>query len=100
MPWCGPTDRKPYPTLGWQELEWMSEYLPSPLDSSQPMIFTDEQARIVLRWYEIDPGAEEFVHRRGRLEMAKGWGKKSASCRSGPCRVRWPDAVRWLGPQR
>lgn len=75
MPWRGPTERKPYPSLGWLILEWMYEYLPSPSDTDAPLVLTDEQARIVLRWYEIDPATEDFVHRRGRLEMAKGWGK-------------------------
>lgn len=65
----------PFPTLGWQVLEHMAEHLPSPADPSQPFILTDEQARIVLRWYELDPVTGEFIHRRGRAEMAKGWGK-------------------------
>jgi hypothetical protein len=62
------------PTLGWQVLDWMYRYLPSPADSTKPLVLTDEQARIVLDWYELDEEGE-FAHRRGRLEMAKGWGK-------------------------
>jgi len=75
MPWRGPTEQKPYPSLGWDVLKWMGDHLPSPIDADLPLRLTDEQARLVLRWYEIDPETEEFVHRRGRLEMAKGWGK-------------------------
>jgi hypothetical protein len=75
MSWRGPTERKPFPSLGWDILEWMYHYLPSPSNVEEPLVLTDEQARLVLRWYEIDPATEEFVHRRGRLEMAKGWGK-------------------------
>lgn len=63
-----------YPTLGWQVLDWMSAYLPSPADSDDELTLTDEQALIVLQWYALDEDGE-FVNRRGRLEMAKGWGK-------------------------
>lgn len=52
----------------------MAEHLPSPVDPRKPFILTDEQAQIVLRWYAIDEEGE-FLHRRGELEMAKGWGK-------------------------
>lgn len=75
MSWRGPTERKPYPSLGWQVLDWMYDHLPSPDDTDKPLVLTNEQAQIVLRWYELDPATEEFIHRRGRLEMAKGWGK-------------------------
>lgn len=70
--WSGKGD---YPTLGWGVLEHMAHHLPSPADPTQPFILTDEQAGIVLRWYQLDPVTGDFVHRRGRLEMAKGWGK-------------------------
>lgn len=73
--WRGPTEQKPYPSLGWDVLDWIYRFLPSPADAAEPFVLTDEQAQIVLRWYEIDPATEDFVHRRGRLEMAKGWGK-------------------------
>jgi len=52
----------------------MAQHLPSPSDPSKPFILTDEQARIVLRWYAVDEEGE-FLHRRAELEMAKGWGK-------------------------
>ncbi|HEY3547765.1 MAG TPA: hypothetical protein VGK17_16960, partial [Propionicimonas sp.] len=73
--WCGPTDARPFPTLGWLVLDWIYRYLPSPADPGKPFILTDEQAEIVLRWFELDQVTGEFVNRRGRLEMAKGWGK-------------------------
>lgn len=72
--WRGPAYPDDFPTLGWQVLEWAS-VLPSPADETQPLVYTDEQARLLLRWYELDPDTGEFVHRRCRLEMAKGWGK-------------------------
>lgn len=62
------------PTLGWGVLDWITAYLPSPQDSDEPLVLTDEQARIVLQWYAVDEDGQ-FLHRRGRLEMAKGWGK-------------------------
>lgn len=62
-------------TLGWYVLDWMADHLPSPADPAQELILTDEQAEIVLRWYAIDALTGEFIHRRGELEMAKGWGK-------------------------
>mgnify|MGYP001566540812 CR=1 FL=1 len=70
--WNGQGD---YPTLGWAVLDHMAEHLPSPADPERPFVLTDEQARIVLEWYRLDPGTGDFVNRRGRLEMAKGWGK-------------------------
>lgn len=73
--WRGPTQQKPYPSLGWDVLEWIYRYLPSPAEADEPFVLTDEQANIILRWYELDPVTEDFTHRRGRLEMAKGWGK-------------------------
>lgn len=62
------------PTLGWGVLEWMAAYLPSPRDSSQPLVLTDEQAEYVLAWYAVDK-AGRFLYRRSISERAKGWGK-------------------------
>jgi hypothetical protein len=53
----------------------MARHLPSPADPTRPFILTDEQAWIVLRWYAIDADTGEYLHRRGAMEMAKGWGK-------------------------
>jgi hypothetical protein len=53
----------------------MAKHLPSPVDPSRPFILTDEQAWLVLRWYAVDSDTGEFLHRRGAMEMAKGWGK-------------------------
>lgn len=64
-----------FPTLGWGVLAEMERHLPSPDDATKPLELTDEQALIVLRWYELDPDTGDFANRRGRLEMAKGWGK-------------------------
>lgn len=80
-------------TLGWDVLEWTTEYLRQPdgPDAGEPWTYTNEQVRIVLRWYELDDKGR-FVHRRGVLRRMKGWGKDpflaSIACVElcGPCR--------------
>lgn len=62
-------------TLGWSVLLWASRYLQQPdgPDAGQPWKFTDEQVRIILRWYEInDHGV--FTRRQGTIRRLKGWG--------------------------
>src|SRR6266545_5213460 len=61
-------------TRGFEVLAWSHRYLPSPSDPSQPLILSDEQARFVLRFYELDE-AGTYIYRRAALEAAKGWGK-------------------------
>lgn len=63
------------PTLGWEVLGWATAHLPSPRDERQPLRLTDEQARRVLRIYEIDPVTGRRLVRRVHEEEAKGWGK-------------------------
>lgn len=77
MPWRGadPEDPFPFPSLGWVLLDWWADYLPSPRDDSEPLIFTDEQARGLVEWYQIDPRSGRYVHRRGASRRSKGWGK-------------------------
>ena len=94
--WSGAGD---FPTLGWAVLEHMADHLPSPSDPSMPLLLTDEQARIVLEFYRLDPVTGDFVNRRGRLEMAKGWGKSPLLAAiaveefAGPTRFAgWDDA--------
>jgi hypothetical protein len=62
------------PTLGHLVCEWIAETLPSPGDPSRPFILSDEQARFVMAWYEIDERGR-FIFRRGLLQQPKGWGK-------------------------
>jgi hypothetical protein len=75
MPWRGSEDPEAFPTLGWEILAWSHAYLPSPGDETQPLVYTDEQALRILRWFEIDPDLERFIHETMILEEAKGWGK-------------------------
>lgn len=73
--WRGPSYEGEYPTLGRDLLDWWAEYLPSPRDENAELIFTDEQALILLDWYRIDPRTGAFVYRRGCSRRSKGWGK-------------------------
>jgi len=86
-------------TLGWQVLAWTRAYLlqPDGPNAGEPWVFTPEQARVVLRWYEIDE-AGRFVHRRGVIRRMKGAGKDptlaALACVElcGPCRFDGWDA--------
>jgi hypothetical protein len=73
--WRGAKYEGEFPTLGYEVLDWLTAYLPSPADDTKPLTLTNEQARIILNWYRLDPTSGRFIHRRGSLEMAKGWGK-------------------------
>lgn len=73
--WRGPRYPGEFPSLGYQVLAWTARYLPSPMDSSKPLRFTDQQATTVIRWYGLDPITGRFTYRRAALEEAKGYGK-------------------------
>jgi len=63
-------------TLGWGILDWSTKWIlqPDGPDAGQPWRYTDEQAKMVLVWYEIDETGR-FVYRRGVIRRMKGWGK-------------------------
>jgi len=103
---------EPAHTLGWDALEWSSEYLlqPDGPKAGEPWQFTREQARFVLWWYAIDARGR-FVYRYGMLRRMKGWGKDpvgaALACIElvGPCRFGgWqgdkplavPHAAAWI----
>jgi hypothetical protein len=75
VPWKGPTEQRPYPSLGWQVLAWTYRKLPDPRDDTQPFRFTDEQALKVVKWFELDPVTGDFLHLELIDEEAKGSGK-------------------------
>jgi hypothetical protein len=75
MPWRGPSYDGEFATLGWELLEWWSTYLPAPNDPEAPFVLTDEQARLVLAWFQVHPTTGQFLYRRGCSRRAKGWGK-------------------------
>lgn len=63
-------------TLGVGVVLWCHEYLTQPdgENTGERWQFTDEQQRIILRWYEIDDRGR-FRYRRGVIRRLKGWGK-------------------------
>jgi len=63
-----------FASLGFDLLEWMAKYLPSPRDENEPLILTDEQALVLIEWYRLDIDGR-FVYRRGQSRRSKGWGK-------------------------
>ena len=69
-------DAMPERTLGWVMLGWAGDYLVQPdgPNAGDPLVFTPEQCRILLRWYALDASGR-FVYRRGALRRMKGWGK-------------------------
>lgn len=86
-------------TLGWAILEWSLDYLiqPDGPSAGDPWEYSDEQVRILLRWYAIDANGR-FVFRNGVLRRMKGWGKDpflASICAvelCGPCRFGGWDA--------
>ena len=86
-------DTTPERTLGWLMLGWGGDYLVQPdgPHAGEPLVFTPEQARILLRWYALDERGR-FVYRRGALRRMKGWGKDPLGAAIsifellGPCR--------------
>lgn len=73
--WRGPTPERPFPSLGWGFLDWTYAYLPDPRDDTKPFIYTDEQARRIVRWFEIHPITGDYLYDTLILEESKGWGK-------------------------
>lgn len=73
--WRGPQYPGEFPSLGWAILDWTYAYLPSPANEKEPLVYTDEQARRIVRWFEIDAETGEFPNTELVLEEAKGWGK-------------------------
>jgi hypothetical protein len=82
MPWR-PRFEGELPSLGWGLLDWWTEVLPSPRDHDEPLIFTDEQAEILVDWYTFDPVTLRFLYRRGCSRRAKGWGKSPVEAAKG-----------------
>ncbi|WDS52028.1 terminase large subunit [Microbacterium phage Caron] len=64
------------PTLGEGVVRWIEHYLiqPDGDDAGESFRMTWEQINFVLWYYAIDERGR-FIHRRGILRRAKGWGK-------------------------
>lgn len=85
-------------SLGYLALTWAAKYIQDPNQAEgTPWDLTDEQVKIILRWYEIDD-AGRFVNRRGVLRRMKGWGKDPLAATlalielCGPCRYNGREA--------
>lgn len=83
MPWRGADFEGELPSLGWALLDWWADFLPSPRDHDQPLIFTNEQARTLIAWYTIDPTTGRFLYRRGCSRRSKGYGKSPVEAAKG-----------------
>lgn len=98
MPWRGAEYDGEFPTLGWLVLDWCAEFLPSPRDPDEPLIFTDDQATELLEWFALDPFTGQFIYRRGASRRSKGVGKspkeaaKAVAEFAGPVRFDGWDA--------
>lgn len=57
MPWRGPEYEGEVPTLGWDILDWISDYLvvPDGPAAGLPLELTPEQAQFILNFYRVDP---------------------------------------------
>jgi len=75
MPWR-PSVPGEIPTLGYQAIDWIAEYLAAPdKPDYEPFILYREQEDFLLRWYQIDPLTGRFRYQRGLLGRPRGWGK-------------------------
>ena len=74
MPWR-PSEPGEVPTLGFDVLDWMTEYLATPDRADfAPFEPTIEQAQFVINWYALDPHTGRRRYRRGVISRPKGWG--------------------------
>lgn len=65
----------PKKTLGWQVIDWITEYLRAPEgEEDEPFMPTFEQVRFLLWWYAVDSRGR-YAYRSGVLRRMKGWGK-------------------------
>jgi len=92
-------------TLGWGILDWSTRWIlqPDGPEAGQPWRYTEEQAKMVLVWYEIDDDGR-FLYRRGVIRRMKGWGKDpmlaalSLVEACGPCRFGgWDESGNPIG---
>jgi len=88
VPWRGPEYEGEVPTLGYDILDWITEYLivPDGPSAGEPLELTEEQAQFVLNFYRVDPKfrgpaivgrsmVNARLTNRAVLSRPKGWGK-------------------------
>lgn len=103
MPWRGPEYPGEFPTLGYQVAEWIQTYcvIPDREDAGLPFVLTEEQLRILLFHYRLNPEAEKdpstgrwqraWVYDRGsQVRRPQKWGKAPLSSAVG-CVEAAPD---------
>lgn len=111
MPWRGPAYEGEVPTLGWDILDWITEYLvvPDGPAAGEPLELTEEQAQFVLNFYRVDPkfrgpavGGRSLRNarliNRAILCRPKGWGKALSSALSALSRLSGMSS--WMGGTR
>jgi hypothetical protein len=76
VPWRGPEYDGEFPSLGWHVLDWIHTFLQVPDGpfAGEPLELSDEQTRLLVRWYQLDDRGR-FVYRRGVKRAPQGWGK-------------------------
>lgn len=90
MPWRGASYRGEFPSLGWAVSDWITDNLlvPDGPHAGEPLVLTDEQLGILVRFYRIHPKTGVRHYRRGALVRPKGWGKSpflAAVCLAEAC---------------
>lgn len=77
MTWRGPTYRGEFPSLGWAISDWITEnlWVPDGPHTGEPLVLTDEQLELLVRFYRLDPKTGAAVYRRASVVRPKGWGK-------------------------
>jgi hypothetical protein len=95
--------RLPEHTLGWDVLEWQTQYIRQPdgPNAGDRFTLTPEQVRFVLWWYAVDANGR-WLFTRGVLRRSKGWGKSpfvaalAITELCGPCRFAgWAEGGEW-----
>lgn len=63
-------------SLGFDVIDWCEGYLAQPDGdlAGEPLRFTTEQKRFILRWFAVDDQGR-WLYRRAQLVRPKGWGK-------------------------
>lgn len=77
MPWRGPTEERPFPSLGDVIVQWIEQYLVhGPGDVvGDPIELDDEFYAFIVRAYRINPETGRRLYRRAFLSRAKGRAK-------------------------
>lgn len=88
----------PRMTLGWQIIDWMTEYLKAPEgEDDEPFMPTFEQVRFLLWWYAVDARGR-YAYRSGVLRRMKGWGKDPLVAAMSFAELSGPVAFSHFGP--